>query len=53
MQSIFKDIDLAIRSVATAKKITVVVDKTALFYGGVDITDDVVQELKKTNASGG
>ncbi|MDR1136850.1 MAG: OmpH family outer membrane protein, partial [Synergistaceae bacterium] len=52
MQPLFKEIDLAIRNVATAKKITVVVDKTALFYGGVDITDDVVQELKKTNVSG-
>ncbi|MDR2779623.1 MAG: OmpH family outer membrane protein [Synergistaceae bacterium] len=52
MQPLFKEIDLAIRNVATVKKITVVVDKTALFYGGVDITDDVVQELKKKNASG-
>ncbi len=25
----------------------------ALFYGGIDITDDVVQELKKKSASGG
>ncbi|MDR1514660.1 MAG: OmpH family outer membrane protein [Synergistaceae bacterium] len=48
MQPLFKDIDLAVRTVATAKQVTVVVDKTALFYGGVDITDDVVQELKRT-----
>jgi outer membrane protein len=53
MQPLFGDIDMAIRTVAGAKKITVVVDKTALFYGGMDITDDVVQELKKKNASGG
>ena len=53
MKPLFDDIDIAIRTVATAKKITVVVDKTALFYGAVDITDDVVQELKKKNASGG
>ncbi|MDR1917358.1 MAG: OmpH family outer membrane protein [Synergistaceae bacterium] len=53
MQPLFKDIDLAVRTVATAKKVTVVVDKTALFYGGIDITDDVVQELKKKSASGG
>jgi outer membrane protein len=50
MQPLFKDIDLAVRTVATAKQVTVVVDKTALFYGGVDITDDVVQELKRTKA---
>ena len=30
MQPLFKDIDLAVRTVATAKKITVVVDKTAI-----------------------
>jgi outer membrane protein len=48
MQPLFKDIDLAVRAVAAAKQVTVVVDKTALFYGGVDITDDVVQELKRT-----
>ncbi|MDR0764837.1 MAG: OmpH family outer membrane protein [Synergistaceae bacterium] len=53
MQPLFREIDLAVRTIATAKKITVVVDKTALFYGAVDITDDVVQELKKKNASGG
>ena len=52
MQPLFKEIDLAVRTVATAKKITVVVDKTALFYGGIDITDDVVQELKKKSAGG-
>jgi outer membrane protein len=53
MQPLFKEIDMAVRTVAIAKKITVVVDKTALFYGGLDITEDVVQELKKKNASGG
>lgn len=50
MQPLFKDIDLAVRAVANAKKVTVVVDKTALFYGGIDITEDVVQELKKKSA---
>ena len=50
MQPLFKEIDLAVRTVATAKKITVVVDKTAIFYGGVDITEDVIQELKKKSA---
>jgi outer membrane protein len=45
MSPLFREIDLAVRTVATAKKITIVVDKTALFFGGIDITDDVVQEL--------
>lgn len=47
IQPIYKDIDLAIRTVAQAKKITVVVDKNAIFYGGLDITNDVITELKK------
>ena len=47
MEPIFKDINLAIRTVANAKKITVVVDKGAVFYCGTDITDDVIAELKK------
>ncbi len=47
MEPIFKDINLAIRTVANAKKITVVVDKGAVFYGGTDITDDVIADVKK------
>lgn len=47
IQPIYKDIDLAIRTVAQAKKITVVVEKAATFYGGIDITNDVITELKK------
>lgn len=46
-QPIYKDIDLAIRAVAQTKKITVVVDKNAVFFGGIDITNDVITELKK------
>ena len=52
MQPLFREIDMAVRTVAVAKKITVVVDKTALFYGGIDITNDVVQELRKIGAGG-
>ncbi|MBR4401385.1 MAG: OmpH family outer membrane protein [Synergistes sp.] len=47
MDPIFKDINLAIRTVANQKKLTVIVDKEAVFFGGVDITDDVIAELKK------
>jgi len=53
MQPLFREIDMAVRTVATAKRITVVVDKTALFYGGMDITEDVVQELRRSSAGGG
>lgn len=51
MAPLFKDIDTAIRTVATAKGAGVVVDKNAVFFGGMDITEDVIQELKKKNAS--
>lgn len=47
MAPLFKDIDLAIRSVAKAKGLTVVISKTRVFVGGVDITEDVIRELKK------
>lgn len=47
MEPLFKDINLAIRTVANAKKVTVVVDKDAVFFGGLDITQDVITELKK------
>ena len=53
MQPIFREIDIAVRTVATAQRLTVVVDKTALFYGGIDITDAVVQELRRVGAGGG
>lgn len=47
MQPLFQDINIAIRTVANQKKLTVVVDKEAVFYGGTDITDAVIAELKK------
>lgn len=47
MQPLLKDVDLAIRKVAQAKKITVVIEKDATFAGGVDITNDVISTLKK------
>jgi len=51
MQPLFKDIDLAIRTVAKAKGLTIVLDKTQVFFGGMDITNDVIQELKKQSAT--
>lgn len=50
MEPLFKDIDLAIRTVAKAKALTIVLDKGQVFFGGMDITEDVVQELKKKHA---
>jgi outer membrane protein len=47
MEPLFKDINVAIEKVAKGKKLSVVINKAAVFYGGVDITDDVIQALKK------
>ena len=50
MDPLFKDIDLAIRTVAKAKKIDIVLDNTGVFYGGIDITNDIIQHLEKNAA---
>lgn len=47
MAPIIKDIDLAIRNVAKAKGLTIVIDTAQTLMGGIDITNDVVQELKR------
>jgi outer membrane protein len=47
MAPILKDIDVAIRSVAKAKGLTLVIDVAQALMGGVDITQDVIAELKK------
>lgn len=47
MEPIFKEINLAMRTVANQRKLTVIMDKSVVFYGGTDITDAVITELKK------
>lgn len=47
MGPLLNEINVAIRTVANQKKLTVVVEKEIVFYGGVDITADVIAELKK------
>ncbi|MFA0889482.1 MAG: OmpH family outer membrane protein [Synergistales bacterium] len=51
MAPLLKDMDAAIRSVAKAKGLTIVLDVAQALMGGVDITNDVVAELKKTAAN--
>lgn len=38
-------VDNAIKEVANAQGISVVIDKNNVFYGGKDLTDDVIQKL--------
>ena len=53
MQPLFQEAQMAVRTVAKLKSITVVIGKGAVYFGGIDITDDVIQELKKKAAKGG
>ena len=46
MDPLMKDIEAAIKKVADKKGLTVVVDKNAVIYGGVDITDEVIKKMK-------
>jgi outer membrane protein len=46
MNPITAEINKVIESVAKAKGVTVVVEKVYIFFGGVDITDDVVKGVK-------
>lgn len=44
---LIKSIDAAVKKVADAKGLNVVVEKSVVIYGGVDITRDVVSRLGK------
>ncbi|GHT00543.1 HlpA protein [Synergistales bacterium] len=46
MEPILKDCQEAVRIVAKNKKITIVLEKTYVFFGGIDMTEDVVQQVK-------
>lgn len=46
MGPIFKDCETAVRTVAKAKKITVVLEKASVYFGGMDITADVIQHMQ-------
>ncbi|HCL79616.1 MAG TPA: HlpA protein [Synergistaceae bacterium] len=50
MDPIFREAQLAVRTVAKVKGVTVVIEKASVYFGGLDITDDVIQELKKNAA---
>lgn len=51
MQPIFQEAQVAVRTVARLKGVTVVIEQSAVYFGGIDITDDVIQELKKKAAT--
>ena len=46
MEPIKQDIDDNMKKVAEAKGLQVVLDKSAVVYGGTDVTQDVINKLK-------
>lgn len=44
---IYSEINTIIAKVAKAKGVTIVVSNRFVLFGGVDITDDVIKEIKK------
>lgn len=51
MDPIFRDCQQAVREVAVNKKLTLVLNKSVVLIGGSDITQDVIQQLAKGNAT--
>ena len=47
MEPITQAVDAAIKKVADKKGLSVVIEKAAVYYGGQDITQDVISELGK------
>lgn len=47
MDPIIKEAQLAVRTVAKTKGLTVILEKASVYVGGIDITEDVVQQIKK------
>ncbi len=46
-EPIYKEMRAAVRTVAKNKGLTVVLDSAAVHFGGIDITQDIIAELKK------
>ena len=47
MNPVLKEVNETIEKVAKQKGVTVVVNKALVYYGGIDLTQDVVNALKK------
>lgn len=47
MDPVLKSIEESIRKIADKKGLSVVVEKSTVVYGGVDITDEVAQAMQK------
>ncbi|MCL1941077.1 MAG: OmpH family outer membrane protein [Synergistaceae bacterium] len=47
MEPIIQEAQLAVRTVAKNKGLTVILEKASVYVGGIDITEDVIQQVKK------
>ena len=47
MEPVNKQIEDAVKAVADAKGLSVVLNKDTVVYGGTDITQDVIKKLSK------
>ena len=50
MEPIFKECQEAVRIVAKKKNITLVLEKASVYFGGADITEDVIKQVILANA---
>jgi outer membrane protein len=50
MEPIFKECQEAVRVVAKKQNITLVLEKASVYFGGKDITDDVIKQVLLTHA---
>jgi outer membrane protein len=50
MEPIFKDCQEAVRVIAKKRNVTLVLEKASVYFGGLDITQDVIQQLKINGA---
>lgn len=46
-EKLLEDVKTAAEKVAKKKGLIIVIEKEAVFYGGVDITEEVIQEMQK------
>jgi outer membrane protein len=51
MEPIFKDCQEAVRVVAKQKNITLVLEKASVYFGGADITEDVIKQVLRAYAT--
>ena|GEM_PF-123961 len=53
MEPIIQEAQLAVRTIAKNKGLTIILEKASVYVGGIDITEDVVQQIKKQALSTG